>query len=83
MFQLLREQISLVNTPEFVWDNYEDYTNTERRRSLATKYDIPIAIIIQLKEVREKLINNKGYYEYAKDLPEVTNYEYLKTCHNN
>jgi hypothetical protein len=60
--------IDLVNTPEMHWEEYQNFTETERRRSLGARYNIPDPIIEQLKEVRSKLIEDDRYSDFSKDL---------------
>ncbi|MGM0581670.1 MAG: hypothetical protein ACQETL_13375 [Bacteroidota bacterium] len=71
LFQLLQEQIDLVNTPEIAWDEYKNFTETERRRSFGAKYNIPTPLIQQLKNVKDSLKNVGKYHEYAKELPRI------------
>lgn len=76
LFEVLREQIDLVNTQKIDREEYGNYTQTERRRSLEARYLIPESLILQLKEVRDSLIKDKKYYDFAKELPEIKNERY-------
>lgn len=73
LFHLLQEQIELVNTPEIDREEYENFTETERRRSLGAKYNIPIPLINQLKSVRDSLVKVERYKDFTKELPEIKN----------
>lgn len=75
LLHVLREQIELVNTPDIDWEEYEKFTETERRRSLGAKHNIPRPLIVQLKEVRDSIIKVDEYKELAKDLPKIKNDE--------
>lgn len=71
LFKVLKEQIDLVNTPEIKWEEYKNYTETERRKSKGAKYNIPYILISQLNSVRDSLIKNERYSELNKILPEI------------
>jgi hypothetical protein len=73
LFNILTEQINLVSTPRIEWDEYQNFTETERRKSNGAKYNIPEILIDQLTEVRDSLINMKKYTELNKKLPEINN----------
>jgi len=73
LFNILQEQIELVNTAEIDWEEYENFTETERRRSLGAKYNIPRLLINQLKSVRDSLVKVGEYQEFTKELPEIKN----------
>jgi hypothetical protein len=73
LFNILQEQIELVNTPEIDWEEYENFTETERRRSLGAKYNIPRPLINQLKSVHDSLVKVEEYQEFIKELPEIKN----------
>lgn len=68
LFEVLKEMIALVNTSEIHWEEYQNFTETERRRSLGAEYNIPDTLIEQLKEVNAQLIENDRYSDYSKDL---------------
>jgi hypothetical protein len=68
LFEILREMIELVNTPEIHWDKYQNFTQTERRRSLGARYNIPDTLIEQLIEVRTRLLEDDQYSDFSKDL---------------
>jgi hypothetical protein len=68
LFEVLKEMIDLVNTPEIHWEEYQNFTETERRRSLGARYNIPEPLIEQLKKVRTQLLENDRYSDYSKDL---------------
>lgn len=71
LFEVLKEQIDLVNTPKVDWGRSENDTHTERRRSIGARYNIPNEFIEQLKDVRAKLLEDNQYAVLAKDLPEI------------
>jgi hypothetical protein len=71
LFNILKEQIDLVNVPRIEWDEHQNYTETERRKSIGVEYAIPKVLISQLKEVRDSLIINKKYSELSEILPEI------------
>lgn len=73
LFNILKEQIDLVNTPKIEWKEYGNYTETERRKSFGVKYNIPKVLVDQLTEVRDSLMNMEKYYELNKILPELNN----------
>ena len=75
LFNTLKEQIKLVNTPEIEWDNYDSYTETEIRRSDGVKYHINYIITKQLAYVRDSLMKVEKYTELNKTLPKVNNVE--------
>ena len=68
IFEILKEMIDLVNTPEIHWEEYQNYTETERRRSMGARYNIPAPLIEQLKEVRKKLLEDDQYPDFSQDL---------------
>jgi hypothetical protein len=68
LFEILKEMIDLVNTPKIHWEEYQNYTETERRRSLGARYNIPDPLIEQLKEVRTRLLEDDRYSDFSKDL---------------
>lgn len=71
LFEILREMIDLVNTPEIQWGEYQNFTETERRRSIGARYNIPVPLIEQLKEVRKRLLENDRYSDSLKDLKAI------------
>ena len=73
LFYILKEQINLVNTPRIEWDDYQNYTETERRKSNGVRYNIPKILVDQLTEVRDSLTNMKKYSELNKILPKINN----------
>ena len=73
LFYILKEQINLVNTPRIEWDDYQKYTETERRKSNGVRYNIPKILVDQLTEVRDSLTNMKKYSELNKILPKINN----------
>jgi hypothetical protein len=73
LFYILKEQINLVNTPRIEWDEYQNYTENERRKSSGAKNNIPKILVDQLIEVRDSLMNIKKYSELNKILPEINN----------
>jgi hypothetical protein len=75
LLEILKEQINLVNSPTIGWEEYENYTETETRRSMGAEYNIPDQLIQQLKEVRAELLENERYSDYIKELPEIKNRE--------
>jgi hypothetical protein len=60
-----------VNTPEIQWGEYQNFTETERRRSIGARYNIPVPLIEQLKEVRKRLLENDRYSDSLKDLKAI------------
>lgn len=68
LFEVLKEMIDLVNTPEINWEEYQNFTETQRRRILGAKHNIPDQLVQQLKEVRLQLLENDRYSDYSKDL---------------
>jgi len=75
LFEILKEMIDLVNTPEIHWEEYQNFTETERRRSLGAKYNIPDPLIEQLKEVRTRLLEDDRYSDFSKDLQVIKDRE--------
>lgn len=71
LFEILREMIDLVNTPEIQRGEHQNFTKTERRRSLGAKYNIPDPLIEQLKEVRKRLLEDNRYSDFSKDLKAI------------
>ena len=71
LFEVLKEQIALVNTPKVALGELNSGTHTERRRSIGAGYIIPSEFIEQLNEVRAKLLEDKQYAVFAKKLPEI------------
>ena len=71
LFELLKEQIALVNTPTIDGDKYGSYTHTEIRRSFGPRYNIPSELVEQLKGMREKLLEDEKYASFANELPEI------------
>jgi hypothetical protein len=75
LFEILIEMIDLVNTPEIHWEEYQNFTETERRRSLGARYNIPDPLIEQLKEVRTRLIKDDRYSDFSKNLKAIKDRE--------
>ena len=73
MQSLLSMGVNLVNTPRIEWDDYQNYTETERRKSNGVRYNIPKILVDQLTEVRDSLTNMKKYSELNKILPKINN----------
>jgi len=71
LIEILKEQINLINTPEIDWEEYDNHTDTEIRKSFGVKYNVPNQIMEQLEKVRDSLINDNKYYGISKDLPEL------------
>jgi hypothetical protein len=71
LLEVLKEEIDLVNTTKIDYKDYKKFSETEHRRSTEASYSIPYALIIQLKEVRNLLIEDVRYNQYAKQLPEI------------
>jgi len=71
LFEILKEQINLVNTPAIDWDDHRNYTETERRKGSWAEYRIPKQILKQLSEVRDSLSVNDKYSDYLKELPVI------------
>ncbi|WP_114752070.1 MFS transporter [Pleomorphovibrio marinus] len=68
LFEILREMIDLVNTPEINGEEYQNFTETERRRSLGARFNIPDPLIEQLKEVRIQLLEDDRYSDFSTNL---------------
>lgn len=75
LFEILKEMIDLVNTPEIHWEEYQNYTETERRRSMGARYNIPDPLKEQLKEVRTRLLEDDRYSDFSKDLKVIKDRE--------
>ncbi|MFC4873641.1 hypothetical protein [Negadavirga shengliensis] len=75
LFEILREMIDLVNTPEIHWEEYQNFTETERRRSLGARYNIPDPLIEQLKEVRTRLLEDDRYSDFSTNLKVIKDRE--------
>jgi len=75
LFEILKEMIELVNTPEIHWEEYQNYTETERRRSIGARYIIPNLLKEQLKEVRTSLLEDDRYSDISINLPEINDRE--------
>jgi len=71
LFEILNEMIDLVNTPELNWEEYQNYTVTERRRSRGAKHNIPDPLIEQLKAVRTRLLEDDRYSDFSKFLKPI------------
>ncbi|MBC8488542.1 MAG: hypothetical protein H8D45_21145, partial [Bacteroidetes bacterium] len=71
LYEILKEQINLVNTPKIDWDEYKNYTETERRKSIGAKYNIPDLLVSQLSEVKDSLNKEERYSELNKILPKI------------
>jgi hypothetical protein len=71
LFNVLREEIDLVNTPKIDSDEFRNYTETERRRSFCASSNIPVSIKRQLRAVKFSLLNDARYADFAKILPEI------------
>lgn len=68
LFEILKEMIDLVNTPEIPWEEYQNFTETENRRSRGAARHIPDPLIEQLKEVRAKTMEDDRYSDFTGDL---------------
>lgn len=75
LLEIIREQINLVNTPEIDWEEYDKHTNTEIRKSLGVKYNVPKPLIEQLEKVRDSIMKNKKYSQIQTNLPELQDTE--------
>jgi len=75
LFEILKEMIDLVNTPKIHWEEYQNYTETERRRSLGARYNIPDPLVEQLKEVRTRLLEDDRYSDFSKKLKVIKDRE--------
>jgi hypothetical protein len=67
--------IDLVNTPEIHWEEYQNFTETERRRSLGARYNIPDPLIELLKEIRTELLEDERYSDFSKNLTAIKDRE--------
>ncbi|MBN2744900.1 MAG: hypothetical protein JXR39_13490 [Marinilabiliaceae bacterium] len=72
---ILKEMIDLVNTPEIHWEECLNFTETERRRSFGAKYHIPDPLIEQLKDVRERLLEDDRYADFSNDFNAINDRE--------
>jgi hypothetical protein len=75
LFEILKEMIDLVNTPEIHWEEYQNFTETERRRSLGARHNIPDPLIEQLKEVRTRLLEDDRYSDFSTNLKVIKDRE--------
>lgn len=73
LIEILKEQINLINTPKIDWEEYDNHTDTEIRKSFGIKYNVPKQLIEQLEKVRDSLMNHKKYHEISIDLPKLKN----------
>jgi hypothetical protein len=73
LFELLKEQIDLVNINDSYLRENENYTRTDLRRYFGAKHNIPLVVITQLKEVRDSLMKVDKYQEFIKELPAIEN----------
>jgi hypothetical protein len=71
LFEVLKEAIDLMNTLKIDLDEFPDYTETERRRSLNAGSNIPLSIKRQLHVVKYSLLNDARYSDFAKNLPKI------------
>lgn len=71
LFNILNEQIQLVNTPPYNWNKYKNLTETEIRKSLAAKHLFSDSLRQQLRMVSDSLLLANKYQELANELPEV------------
>jgi hypothetical protein len=71
LFEVLKEAIDLMNTLKIDLDEFPDYTETERRRSLNAGSNIPLSIKRQLHAVKYSLLNDARYSDFAKNLPKI------------
>lgn len=71
LFEVLKEAIGLVNTPKIDSQEIRNYTETERRRSFGAGNNIPLSIKRQLRAVKNNLLNDAQYSDFAKNLPEI------------
>lgn len=71
LFEMLKEEIDLVNTALIDYNDFDSFTETEKRRSRMATYQIPYLVINQLIKVRNILLTDDRYVMFAKDLPEI------------
>jgi len=71
LFNILKEQIELINMPEIEWSTYKEYTVTERRRAMYVRHELPIPIVTQLIAVRDSIVRSDKYSEYFSILPDI------------
>ncbi|MCC7521173.1 MAG: hypothetical protein IT220_06025 [Flavobacteriaceae bacterium] len=71
LLEVLKEEIDLVNTTKIDYKDYKKFSETEHRRSTEASYSTPVVLINQLKGVRDILIEDERYGQYAKQLPEI------------
>lgn len=77
LFELLQEQINLVNLSAIEKNDYESLTETEKRRIAGAKHKIPKILVYQLKDVRESLIRSGEFMYFTNGLDSV-NTKYFK-----
>jgi hypothetical protein len=71
LIDVLNEMIKLVNTESIDGNAYYRHTDSERRRSIAARNNIPDTLINQLKEVRTTLLNDTLYSKFINALPHI------------
>jgi hypothetical protein len=71
LFEVLKEQILLVNLSQTDWQISNQATETEKRRLITARSLTKHKSIQQLKEVREMIVNDKKYSEFINLLPEL------------
>lgn len=72
LFGVLKEEIDLINTPNIDREEFRNYAETERRRSLGAQYNIPRSLIRQIRAVKDSLLMDARYSDFAKNLPEIS-----------
>ena len=71
LFNVLKEEISLINTPEIEFDDNTNHTETEYNKSYGIRSHTSKKITQQLIIVRDSLIHMKKYSKWSKLLPEI------------
>ncbi|MCB9257308.1 MAG: hypothetical protein H6579_09270 [Chitinophagales bacterium] len=71
LYQLLLEEINLVNTPKIEWQDYLNSSRIERRRISFAEWMTPKVLIYQLIDVRDSLLKIDKFESYSKMLPEI------------
>ncbi|HLN53661.1 MAG TPA: hypothetical protein VK212_08125 [Lentimicrobium sp.] len=71
LFDVLKEEIDLINTPYIEWQELGKFTETERRRSLGANYYIPRSVIRRIIAVKDSLVRDVRYTDLSRILPEI------------
>lgn len=72
LFEVLREEILLVNKSKIILDDYKDYNYIPSEKE-KNELQVNIMLVEQLIEVRNNIMSLKKYSEISKMLPEIKN----------